>query len=89
MPSNAGKVRSWPMRLRARCIALCRPISRHISRAPPRCGHARACQLTDSAVLAPIAFTVERTELMKHIFESVLAATLGILMRRYRHLEID
>ena len=32
-PSNAGKVRSWPMRLRARCIAVYQRIPRPISRA--------------------------------------------------------
>ena len=35
------------MRLRARCIAVCRRISRHISRAPPPFGRTRACELTE------------------------------------------
>ena len=44
-----GKVRSWPMRLRARCIAVYRRISRPISRAPPRFGRARVCRLAEPA----------------------------------------
>jgi NAD(P)-dependent dehydrogenase (short-subunit alcohol dehydrogenase family) len=46
-PSNAGKVRSWPMRLRARCIAVYRRIPRPISRPPPRFGRAWVCRLAE------------------------------------------
>ena len=46
-PSNAGKVRSWPMRSHARSIAVFLRIPRPISRAPLRFGRARACRLTE------------------------------------------
>jgi hypothetical protein len=39
------------MRSPARCIAVSLRISRPISRAPPRFGHARACQQTEPATL--------------------------------------
>ena len=42
-----GKVRSWPMRSPARCIAVFLRIPRSISRAPLRFGRARACRLTE------------------------------------------
>lgn len=48
-PLERGEVRSWPMRLRARYIAVYRRISRPISRPPPRFGRARAYRLTEPA----------------------------------------
>jgi NAD(P)-dependent dehydrogenase (short-subunit alcohol dehydrogenase family) len=46
-----GKVRSWPMRLHARCTAVFRRISRHTFKVPLRFARTTACQLAESGRL--------------------------------------